>query len=137
MSTEIVRDFVEAIERRDLEAALECLDESVYFVTATEGADFSRHEGFGRWWDLQVSSDSELCPLRIEALDNHHVFVELLTGHPESDGHTWVAETLGCVYTVGDETIEAIEMFADAEQARERAGRALRVLRREGLLRVS
>jgi hypothetical protein len=97
-------------------------------VSASEGADFSAREGFRRWWSLQISSGSELHPLQIEALDDHHVFAELLTGHPEADGHTWVAETLGCVYTVGDGTIEAIEMFADAERARERARRAIEAL---------
>jgi len=132
MSTETVRHFVEALERGDLDAALRCVDERLYFVSAA-GADFRDREGFRRWWELQLSSGADLKLLRIEALDDNHVFAELLSGHPEREGNTWAAETLGCVYTVDEGTIAAIEMFGDVEQAREGARRAIEVLRLDGL----
>jgi limonene-1,2-epoxide hydrolase len=133
MSTEVVSRFVEALESRDLNAAIDCVDQSVYFVSPAEGADFSTREGFLRWWRLHGSRGSELHPLRIEALDDRHVFVELLSGHPEDGGRSWATETLGCVYSVGNEVIEAMEMFADAEGALVQARHAIELLCEDGL----
>lgn len=137
MPTETVRRFFESLERRDLDAAIDCLHERVYFVAPAQGADFSAHEGFRRWWDLQISGSSEIRPLEIEALDSHRVFATLLIGRPGHGGHTWVSETLGCVYTVRDGAIRAIEMFADADRAHQRARRAVEVLSPDGLLQDS
>ena len=142
MPTAVVRRFVEALERQDLDAAIQCVDRRVYFVSesAAEGDDFCAHEGFRRWWDLQISGGFDIQPLRVERLDDHHVFAELLTGHPENDGRSWAAETSGCICTLGDgttvggNTIEVIEMFADADRALGRALRTIEALRRDGLL---
>lgn len=142
MPTAVVRSFVEALERQDLDAAIECVDGGVYFVSesAAEGDDFSAHEGFRRWWDLQISGGFDIHPLRVERLDDHHVFAELLTGHAENDGSSWAAETSGCICTLGDRTaerrgtIEVIEMFADADRALARARRTIEEFRRAGLL---
>ena len=137
MSTEIVRRLIGALERQDLDAAIECLDRGVYFVSAGEDADFSTHEGFRRWWEQQIPSGSELHPLQVEALDDQHVFAELLIGHPDTDGHAWSAETMGWVVTAGDRVIEAIEMFADAEIALKRARGTVEMFRRDGPLQDS
>lgn|SRR5262245_8531101 len=137
MPSAVVKCFVEALERQDFDAAIQCLDRGVYFVSAGEDDDFSAHEGFGRWWEQQISSDSEFHPLHVEVLDNHRVFAEMLIGYPESGGHTWVAETMGWVITAGDGVIDAIEIFADAEVALQRSRRAIEVLRRDGPLHVS
>ena len=137
MPIEIVTRLVEALERQDLDAAIQCLDRGVYFASACEEADFSTHEGFRRWWELQFTSGSELHPLQIEALDDEHVFAELVIGHPESDGHSWSAETMGWVLTAGDGVVEAIEMFADAEVALQRARSAVEMFRPDGPLQDS
>ena len=134
MPTEIVRRLIEALERQDLDGAIQCLDRGVYIASAGEEADFSTHEGFGRWWEQQISSSSELFPLQIEALDDQHVFAELVIGHPESDGHTWSAETIAWVIRADDGVIEAIEMFADAEIALKRARSAVEMFRWDGPL---
>lgn len=137
MPAEIVRRFIEALERQDLDAAIQCLDRGVYFVSAGEDADFSAHEGFCRWWEQQISSSSELHPLQIQELDDHHAFAELLIGHPESGGYTWSAETVGWVIAASDGVIEAIETFADTEVALQRARRAAKLLRPGGPLEDS
>lgn len=129
MSTEVVRRFIDALERQDLDAAIECLDRGVYFVSAGEDADFSSHEGFRRWWEEQrISSGSELHSLKVEALDDHRVLTEMLIGHQESGGQAWAAETICWVITAGDRVIDAIETFPDAEVALERARRAIKAL---------
>ena len=137
MPTEIVRRLIEALERQDVDAAIQCLDRGVYFAAADEEADFSTQEGFRRWCELQISTGSELHPLKIEALDDQHVFAELVIGHPESDGQTWSAETMGWVLTAGDGVIEAIEMFADAEIALKRARSAVKMFCPDGPLEDS
>ncbi|HET9120528.1 MAG TPA: nuclear transport factor 2 family protein [Solirubrobacterales bacterium] len=137
MPTVVVRHFVEALERRDLDAAIQCLDRGVYFVSAGEDADFSAHEGFRRWWEQQIACGSDLHSLQLEALDDQRVFTEMLIGHPESGGDTWSAETMGWVITAGDDVIVAIEMFADAELALQRAKRAIDVLRGDWRLPVN
>ena len=137
MSTAIVSRFVEALERQELDAAIRCIDRGVYFVSAGEDADFSSHEGFCRWWELQASSGSVFRALQVETLDDRRVFTELLVSHSGSGGHTWSAETMGWVITAGNGVIDAIEMFADAELALQRARHALVVLRQDGLLQDS
>jgi limonene-1,2-epoxide hydrolase len=133
MPTRIVGEFVEALEQQDLDAAIDCVDQGVYFVSAAEGADFSGREGFRRWWEQQISNGSDFHPLHIDCLDDHHVFVEMISGHPENGGHTWVAETLGVVYTVDDGRIEAIETFRNAERTLLRARRTIKLLRGDRL----
>ena len=60
-------------------------------------------------------------------------------GHPRKPAallrrYGWEAETLGFVYTVGDEAIEAIEIFSDPDRALRRARRTPdEVLRGDGL----
>ena len=137
MPTAVVTRFVKALERQDLDAAIRCLDRGVYFVSAGEDADFSAHEGFRRWWEQQLSSGLEFRTLQVEALDDRRVFTELLVSYLGSGGHTWSAETMGWVITAGDGVIDAIEIFADAELALERARRAIVILRRDGLLQDS
>ena len=137
MQAETVRRFIEALERQDLDAAIQCLDRGIYFASAAEEADFSTHEGFCRWWELRFSPGSELKPLRIETLDDRRVFAELVIGHPERDGRTWSAETMVWVITGSDGTIEAIEMFADAEIALERARSSAQMFRPDGPLQDS
>ena len=137
MPIEVVTRFIEAMERQDLGASIQCLDRGVYFVSAGEDADFSAHEGFERWWEQQISNGSELHSLRVEALDDHRVFIEMLIGHAESGGFTWSAETMGWVITAADGVIDAIEIFADADVAFQRAKRAIEILRRDGPLQVS
>ena len=72
----------------------------------------------------------------MEALDDQHVFAELVIGHSENDGHTWSAETMAWVIRADDVDglIEAIEMFADPELALERARSAVVMFRRDGPL---
>jgi SnoaL-like domain len=135
--TEIVTRFIKALERQDLDDAIQCLDRGIYFASAGEDPDFSTHEGFRRWWELEIPDGSQIKSLQVEAVDNQHVFVELITGHPESGGHSWSAETMGWVITAGDGVIEAIEMFADTEIALQRARRAAKVLRPGGPLEDS
>src|SRR5262245_53140358 len=123
----LVSRFLAALEGRDLDAAIECLDEEVYFVSAA-GTDFGTSEGFRRWWDLQISNGCDFHILGIEALDDRRVFAEVLAGHAEHGGAAWSTETVGCFYTVGKETIEVIEMFADPAGALTRARHAIEVL---------
>jgi len=129
MPDTIVRRLIEALERQDLDAAIQCLDCGVYFVSAGEDADFSAHGGFRSWWHQQISKGSEFYPLQIEVIDDRHVFTELLFGYPESGGDTWAAVTMCWVITTGDGVIDAIEMFTDAEVTLERARRAIELLR--------
>jgi hypothetical protein len=127
--------FIEALERQDVGAAIQCLDRGVYFASTGEDADFSTHEGFRRWWDLQSSSRFELYPLKIESLDDQHVFAEVVIGHPEDDGQSWSAETMAWVITGDVGVIEAIEMFADAEIALRRARSAVKMFGEDGPLK--
>ena len=137
MPTEIARRLIHALELQDPDAAIQCLDCGVYFASAAEDADFSTHEGFRRWWEQQISRGSEFQLLEIEGLDDRRVFAELIVSHPESDGRAWSAETIAWVITAGDGVIEAIEMFADAEAALQRARSAVKMFRRHGPLQAS
>ena len=133
----IVMRFIEALERQDVDAAIQCLDRGVYFASTGEDADFSTHEGFRRWWELQSSSRFELYPLKIEALDDQHVFAELVIGHAEGDGQTWAAERMAWVITADVGVIEAIEMFADPEIALSRGRSAVKMFAQDGPLQNS
>jgi hypothetical protein len=136
MPTEVARRFIGALERHDLDAAIQCLDPRVYFDSAGENADFRTHDGFREWWELQIPSGSELHLLQIEVLDDQHVFVELVIGHPEGDGRTWSAETMCWVITADEGLIETIERFASAETALRRARRAAEMFRPDGPLQA-
>ena len=134
-AAEIVTRLIEALERQDLDSAIQCLNSGVYFASSNEDADLGAHDGFRRWWELQISpGGSDLRVLQVEALDDHHVFAELIIGHPRNDGDSWSAETMACVISEGDGVIETIEMFANAETALDRARDSVEMFRPGGAL---
>ena len=104
----IVEAFVNALVNRDLEGMLEWLSDDVYFVS---GNDFGGHIGVRDWFMRDSTGCSARQLVELVELDDHHVFAEIWTWR--ADG----SETRGCVYTVGDEKIEAIELFAKPEDA--------------------
>ena len=117
----VVRHFLAALDGEDVEAALTWLDEDVYFVTSGNEAcrssgDFSGHEGFRRWWELEKERRKYVLPLRLEPLDATHVFAEVHIGTACGPA-TWLSVGIGLVTTIHDGRIQALETFTDPEQA--------------------
>jgi ketosteroid isomerase-like protein len=104
----VVETFVNALVNRDLDAMLACLSEDVYFVS---GGDFGGHAGVREWFLLDGVSCRPRQLVELVELDDCHVFAEIWTWR--ADG----SEKHGCVYTVEDDKITAIELFANPEHA--------------------
>jgi ketosteroid isomerase-like protein len=123
----VVRRFLSTLERDDVDAALACLDERVYFVPPADevfprAGDFSGHDGFRDWWEAEFRDRVSLVPIEIEQVDDRHVFAEVMVGAFE--GQTYVSRCRAWVCTVEDQAINAIELFHDPLRARTRIATA-------------
>jgi ketosteroid isomerase-like protein len=117
----VVRRFLAALEREDIDAALACLDEQVYFVPPADevfprAGDFSGHDGFRAWWEAEFRDRVSLVPIEVEQVDDRHVFAEVMAGAFE--GRTYVSRCRAWVCTVEGQAIDAIELFRDPFRAR-------------------
>lgn len=104
----VVERFVNALVDRNLDAMLACLTEDVYFVS---GEDFGGHAGVREWFRLDSTDQPARELVDMVELDDSHVFVEVCTWRAGG------SDTRGCVYTVHDGKIAAIELFANPEHA--------------------
>lgn len=113
--TELVEAFHGALARRDGAAAIACLDERVYFApggdeTAPSQGDFSGHDGFRAWWELETGRGWELAALEVRGLGEGVVFAEVMSGAPSCEGSLSLLQ--GWIYTIAAGAIVAVEVFS-------------------------
>src|SRR6476646_7229639 len=112
----LVERFLDAFGRRDLDAALACLHDEVYFVPsghelAPSRGNFSGRKGFQRWWEAEILRGVDIQTVAIVELDDQRVLAETQTSG-ELEGN-WRSSPRAAVFTITENLIEAIEVFVN------------------------